>query len=60
MVALRAVEQALGWLPGIFELVLGAEATALAEAAPADGAGDDDGDCEDPRELTADSTIDWA
>ncbi|GAA1966989.1 helix-turn-helix domain-containing protein [Catenulispora subtropica] len=61
MVALRAVEQALGWLPGMFDLVLGPEAEDLAEAAFAGGADEDeDDDSGQLRELTADATIDWA
>src|SRR3954453_21007361 len=61
MVALRAVEQALGWLPGMFDLVLGADAAALGEAAADDGAdADEGGGSGQLRELTADATIDWA
>jgi transcriptional regulator with XRE-family HTH domain len=70
-VALSAVEQALGWLPGMFDFVLGQGPEAEAEpdgAGPGtgDGAageeyGDDyEDDSEQTRELVADSTIDWA
>jgi transcriptional regulator with XRE-family HTH domain len=61
MVALRAVEQALGWLPGMFDLVLGPEAEALSEMTAAGGAEEEDEDESGQlRELTADATIDWA
>jgi transcriptional regulator with XRE-family HTH domain len=61
LVALKAVEQALGWLPGIFDLILGEDAgeidgdTTLA----AEGDDEDDGSAE-LRELTVDSSIEWA
>jgi transcriptional regulator with XRE-family HTH domain len=60
MVALRAVEQALGWLPGMFDLVLGPEAEALAETASGSAADEEDDGSSGLRELTADATIDWA
>jgi len=63
-VALKAVEQALGWLPGIFDLILAETADADADAEEdavlgADGDDEDDGSAE-LRELTVDSSIDWA
>ena len=61
-VALKAVEQALGWLPGIFDLILAQNADAEEEDDAdlgADGDDEDDGSAE-LRELTVDSTIDWA
>lgn len=60
-VALKAVEQALGWLPGIFDLILAETADAEEEDAVlgADGDDEDDGSAE-LRELTVDSSIDWA
>jgi ribosome-binding protein aMBF1 (putative translation factor) len=58
-VALKAVEQALGWLPGIFDLVLAEDADEGALADDGDDADEDDGSAE-LRELTVDSTIDWA
>lgn len=60
MVALRAVEQALGWLPGMFDFVLGPDAEALEAAAFGDPADDGDDDADQVRELVADSSIDWA
>jgi transcriptional regulator with XRE-family HTH domain len=60
-VALKAVEQALGWLPGIFDLIL-AENTDVEEddtVLGAEGDDEDDGSAE-LRELTVDSSIDWA
>lgn len=61
LVALRAVESALGWLPGMFDLVLGEDAAALdGDAAFAPGADEQDDGSADLRELTVDSTIDWA
>lgn len=61
VVALKAVEQALGWLPGIFDLILGQDADADGDEDALAAAGDeeDDGSAE-LRELTVDSTIDWA
>jgi transcriptional regulator with XRE-family HTH domain len=61
-VALKAVEQALGWLPGIFDLILAEHADAEEDDATtlsADGDDEDDGSAE-LRELTVDSSIDWA
>lgn len=62
-VALKAVEQALGWLPGIFDLILAENADADAQeddaVLGADGDDEDDGSAE-LRELTVDSSIDWA
>lgn len=55
-VALKAVEQALGWLPGIFDLILGQDAAAI----DGDAADDEDDGSADLRELTVDSSIDWA
>lgn len=61
VVALRALESALGWLPGMFDLILGEDAAALDDdAAFASGADDEDDGSADLRELTVDSTIDWA
>lgn len=60
MVALRAVEQALGWLPGMFEFVLGPEVAELGEDGFAGAEADDADDAGELRELTPDSTIDWA
>lgn len=61
VVALKAVEQALGWLPGIFDLILGQDTDADGDEDALAAAGDeeDDGSAE-LRELTVDSTIDWA
>lgn len=62
LVALKAVEQALGWLPGIFDLILGEDAAPDADGAAAlavDGDDEDDGSAE-LRELTVDSSIEWA
>lgn len=60
-VALKAVEQALGWLPGIFELVLGEDAEDWENGAALAPEGDDEDDgSAELRELTVDSTIDWA
>ena len=59
-VALKAVEQALGWLPGIFDLVLGEDASLEnGVVLAAEGDYEDDGSAE-LRELTVDSSIDWA
>ena len=60
-VALKAVEQALGWLPGIFDLILGEDAAPedAESALGVEGDDEDDGSAE-LRELTVDSTIDWA
>ncbi|MEY9935226.1 transcriptional regulator with XRE-family HTH domain [Catenulispora sp. GP43] len=59
-VALKAVEQALGWLPGIFDLVLGQDADPDGDlAVDGDDEDEDDGSGE-LRELTVDSSIDWA
>jgi len=60
-VALKAVEQALGWLPGIFDLILGEDAGSMENGAAlaAEGDDEDDGSAE-LRELTVDSSIDWA
>ncbi|WP_194917205.1 helix-turn-helix domain-containing protein [Catenulispora rubra] len=59
-VALKAVEQALGWLPGIFDLILGEDAsTENGVVLAAEGDDEDDGSAE-LRELTVDSSIDWA
>ncbi|NUP50107.1 MAG: helix-turn-helix domain-containing protein [Catenulispora sp.] len=60
MVALRAVEQALGWLPGMFDFVLGPDAAALEEAVAGGAADAEDDGSEELRELVADSSIDWA
>jgi ribosome-binding protein aMBF1 (putative translation factor) len=63
MVALKAVEQALGWLPGIFDLVLDQDADPDEDEGvlAADGADDDEDDgSAELRELTVDSSIDWA
>lgn len=57
-VALKAVEQALGWLPGIFDLILGEDAES-GEGAEIGEDDEDDGSAE-LRELTVDSSIDWA
>lgn len=57
-VALKAVEQALGWLPGIFDLILGEDAES-GERAEIGEDDEDDGSAE-LRELTVDSSIDWA
>ena len=63
-VALKAVEQALGWLPGIFDLILGEDAEAMADGAALAGDAEDGDDYDDGsaelRELTVDSTIEWA
>lgn len=66
-VALSAVEQALGWLPGMFDFVLGQGADGdgegsepEADAAGEEFAGEYEDDSEQTRELVADSTIDWA
>jgi transcriptional regulator with XRE-family HTH domain len=60
-VALRAVESALGWLPGMFDFVLGEDVAALdGDAALVPGDEDEDDGSADLRELTVDSTIDWA
>lgn len=63
LVALKAVEQALGWLPGIFDLILAEDAAADGADAALDlaavGDDEDDGSAE-LRELTVDSSIDWA
>ena len=60
-VALKAVEQALGWLPGIFDLILGQDGGSLGTDAvlAVEGDDEDDGSAE-LRELTVDSSIDWA
>jgi transcriptional regulator with XRE-family HTH domain len=60
-VALKAVEQALGWLPGIFDLILGQDGGSLGTdaALAVEGDDEDDGSAE-LRELTVDSSIDWA
>jgi transcriptional regulator with XRE-family HTH domain len=60
-VALKAVEQALGWLPGIFDLILAENADVEEDDAVlgAEGDDEDDGSAE-LRELTVDSSIDWA
>src|SRR3954453_23014144 len=60
MVALRAVEQALGWLPGMFDLVLGPEAEALAETTSGSAAYEEDDGASGLRELSSDATIHWA
>jgi transcriptional regulator with XRE-family HTH domain len=62
-VALYAVEQALGWLPGMFDYVFNQDADEPDEDEDASGAAADDeyeDDAEQTRELVADSTIDWA
>lgn len=63
MVALKAVEQALGWLPGIFDLILGQDAGEddgdVVLAVDGDDEDEDDGSGE-LRELTVDSSIEWA
>lgn len=65
-VALYAVEQALGWLPGMFDYVLNQDAAEPDDDEDVPGASDtaaDDeyeDDAEQTRELVADSTIDWA
>jgi transcriptional regulator with XRE-family HTH domain len=60
-VALKAVEQALGWLPGIFDLILAEHADTEEDdtTLSTDGDDEDDGSAE-LRELTVDSSIDWA
>ncbi|GAA2053288.1 hypothetical protein GCM10009839_71320 [Catenulispora yoronensis] len=60
LVALRAVEQALGWLPGMFDFVLGPDAGSLPEPVSAEGADAEDDGSSELRELTADSSIEWA
>lgn len=57
-VALKAVEQALGWLPGIFDLILGEDGERPEDAEP--GEDDEDDGSAELRELTVDSSIDWA
>ena len=57
-VALKAVEQALGWLPGIFDLILGEDGERAEDAEP--GEDDEDDGSAELRELTVDSSIDWA
>jgi ribosome-binding protein aMBF1 (putative translation factor) len=59
-VALKAVEQALGWLPGIFDLILGEDAEAGGDVVLAVEDDDEDDGSAELRELTVDSTIDWA
>jgi transcriptional regulator with XRE-family HTH domain len=64
-VALRAVESALGWLPGMFDFVLGEDVAALDDDAPLvsraeDEEEDEDDGSADLRELTVDSSIEWA
>src|SRR5690242_18474784 len=61
-VALNAVEQALGWLPGIFDLILAEHGDAEEDddAALATDADDEDDGSAELRELTVDSSIDWA
>ena len=59
-VALKAVEQALGWLPGIFDLILAETADPEEEDDPVLGADDEDDGSAELRELTVDSSIDWA
>ena len=57
-VALKAVEQALGWLPGIFDLILGEDGGGAQDAEI--GEDDEDDGSAELRELTVDSSIDWA
>ena len=60
-VALKAVEQALGWLPGIFDLILGEDAALDGnDAALAVDEDDEDDGSAELRELTVDSSIEWA
>jgi transcriptional regulator with XRE-family HTH domain len=60
-VALKAVEQALGWLPGIFDLILGPDAESMTDDAALAIDEDDEGDgSAELRELTVDSSIEWA